>query len=62
MEELVAKLIRILNGEEGPKCEGVYAEDARYTYPKRIALAREVAFELKNLLSSKSGRPVKTAT
>lgn len=51
MKELIAKLIRILDGEEGPKWQGDYAEDARYTYPERIALAREVAVEMENLLT-----------
>ena len=53
MEKLIAKLIRILDGEEGPKWQGDYAENARYTYPERIALAREVAIEMENLLTSK---------
>ena len=53
MEELLAKLIRILSGEEGPSLTLNYQEDARYVYPERIGLARTVAIKMENLLTSK---------
>ena len=60
MEELqkqIKKLIGILDGEEGPEWQGDYEEDARYTYPERIDLARKVAVEIENLLISIRSRP-----
>lgn len=58
MEKLITKLIRILDGEEGPTWQGDHEEDARYTYPKRIALARTVATEIENLLTSRQSRQI----
>lgn len=57
MEETIEKLHqinRILAGEEGPELILDYAEDARYTYPKRISAALKVLVEAQDLLTSQS--------
>jgi len=50
IKEVIDKIKRILDGEEGPKWEGNYETDARYTYPERLKLIRLEVVRLKTLL------------
>ncbi|GAH11509.1 unnamed protein product [marine sediment metagenome] len=59
MEEIMEKLKqvnRILTGEEGPELALNYAEDARYIYPEKIAMALKVLAEMEYLLTRRPSR------
>lgn len=52
--EALKGILRLINGEDGPKIIGEYDEDARYNYPERQKLIRGI---LEPVLSKIDGEP-----